>query len=244
MPTLTTTRNYADATVLTEAQLDAAFDSLETFLNSTKIDSTNIQSGGVAEANLATGAVTEAKLGAAAVTTTKVADSAVTTAKIADLNVTTAKINDSAVTAAKIAAGVITQVKMGSVGQQLSSSCGTFNTSSSSLTDVTNLSVSITTTGRPVYLALVSDGSGNGCYLGSQEASNAINVGEIAFLRGATEVARAACSYAPSFGRVMQGPPFHIDAAAAGTYTYKVQARVVTGTAMNLGYLKLLAFEL
>lgn len=50
--------------------------------------------------------------------------------------------------------GGLTQENMGAVGEQVSSSSGTFSTTSSSFVDVTNLSVNITTTGRPVMLML------------------------------------------------------------------------------------------
>jgi microcystin-dependent protein len=72
MPTLSVTKSYSDGSVLTEADLDAMKNSLETFFNTTKIDADNIQDSGV--------------------TTAKIAASAVTTAKIADANVTTAKL--------------------------------------------------------------------------------------------------------------------------------------------------------
>ena len=53
MPALTVSKLYVDGNILTEAMLDAIKSSLETFFNTTKIDSTNIQNGGVALVNLA-----------------------------------------------------------------------------------------------------------------------------------------------------------------------------------------------
>lgn len=52
MPTLAITTNYSAWSVLTQAHLDDAFGSITTFMNTTKIDSDNIQSGGVSKANL------------------------------------------------------------------------------------------------------------------------------------------------------------------------------------------------
>lgn len=98
MPTLSFTKNYAAAAVLTKAHLDAAFQSAETFFNSTKIDYTNIQTGGIATANYAALSVDAAAL----------ASDSVTTVKILDANVTTAKLASGAVTAAKITSGTIT----------------------------------------------------------------------------------------------------------------------------------------
>lgn len=85
-------KNYADDTDLTESQLDAAFEYVETFLNTTKLDSANIQTGGVAAENLASSCVTETKLASSAVTTAKIGDAAVTTTKILDANVTLEKL--------------------------------------------------------------------------------------------------------------------------------------------------------
>lgn len=81
MPKLTVTKNWDDGQVLTEAMLDAIKSDLETFFNTTKIDSDNIADNGV--------------------TTAKINDLAVTTAKIAASNVTNAKIADGAVTGYK-----------------------------------------------------------------------------------------------------------------------------------------------
>ena len=112
MPTLSITKNYANTTVLTEGQLDDIKTSIETFVNTTKLDSQNIQTGGIATANFATGAVDSAAIASSAVTTVKIADSNVTTAKIADSNVTTAKIANSGVTTAKILDANVTTAKI------------------------------------------------------------------------------------------------------------------------------------
>jgi microcystin-dependent protein len=103
MATLVITRNYDDDTALTEAQLDAAFDDLETLINTTKLNSDNIEDGGIDSDALAASSVTTAKIDNAAVTTAKLADSSVTTAKIADLAVTKGKIE----TAEQLPAGMI-----------------------------------------------------------------------------------------------------------------------------------------
>lgn len=83
MPNLNITRNYQDLQILTEQHLDDQNDSIETFINTTKLDSTNIQTGGVSSDNLAASSVTTAKIDTAAVTTAKIDDLAVTEAKLA-----------------------------------------------------------------------------------------------------------------------------------------------------------------
>lgn len=73
MATLTVTKTYDDSQVLTEADLDGIKTSIETFVNSTKLDSDNIQTGGIATSNFAAGAVDTTALGAASVTVAKLA---------------------------------------------------------------------------------------------------------------------------------------------------------------------------
>jgi microcystin-dependent protein len=92
MPNFDIPKQYQDEEDLTEAILDASFEYIETFLNTTKLDSDNIQTGGIATLNIAASAVTAAKLASDSVTTVKILDSNVTTAKIADLNVTLGKL--------------------------------------------------------------------------------------------------------------------------------------------------------
>lgn len=82
MPTLTITRDYADGQVLTEAQLDAANDSIETFVNVTGLGSDNIQDNSIGAAEIQTSAITEVKIAADAVTTNKIADATITEAKL------------------------------------------------------------------------------------------------------------------------------------------------------------------
>lgn len=73
MPTLSISTSYADADILYKADLDDIKNGIETFLNSTKIDSDNIQSGGVSATALASNAVTEAKVAAGAISYSKLA---------------------------------------------------------------------------------------------------------------------------------------------------------------------------
>lgn len=106
MPIFDIPKDYQDDSDLTEAMLDSAFEYIETALNTTKLDSSNIQTGGISSDNIAAAAVVEAKLGASAVTTNKLGDATVTTPKIADLNVTLEKLA-AAVQAALSPAGTV-----------------------------------------------------------------------------------------------------------------------------------------
>lgn len=169
------------------------------------------------------------------------ADGSVTTVKIVDANVTTAKIADANVTRAKLAA----------VGQQLSSSSGTFTSNVTTATDVTNLSVTITTTGRPVYLMLVDDGTVAGASVQLVRGTSTLN-GNVFFVRGSTTVSNQQIGTSITGGTALihywpAGSFHHIDVVAAGTYTYKVQVGMNTAAnsaGITVNTCKLLAHEL
>jgi hypothetical protein len=144
---------------------------------------------------------------------------------------------------ADIADGSITKAKMAtSAGQQISSSSGAYSTSSGSYVDVTNLTVTITTTGRPVMLALIGDGSGLGSTVGN--IANASSSGIIRLLRGATVMYDYLYGHSAYFN-MPPGAFKHFDPVAAGTYTYKIQAKVDSGAvAVYVQYCKLFAWEI
>lgn len=138
-------------------------------------------------------------------------------------------------------------------GVAISSSSSAFATTSTSFVDVTNLSVTIVTSGRPVRVQLMSDGNAaNYSYL-SVESTNVAQPGPLAnfaVFRGATEISRELLgtsntssdlpkSYIPSSSLSV------IDAVAAGTYVYKVQAKVLsTNTTARVILAKLVVYEL
>jgi microcystin-dependent protein len=96
--TLSITKQWANGEILLEADLDFIKSDVETFLNVTKINDDNIQTGGITgSTKLADTSVTAAKLATDSVTTAKIVDSNVTTAKIADLNVTYGKLAAAAI---------------------------------------------------------------------------------------------------------------------------------------------------
>lgn len=155
-----------------------------------------------------------------------------------EISSNTLQIKDSGVSAAKIAAGSITQVKMGALGQQLSTTCGTFSTASTSYVDVTNLSVTITSTGRPIYVGLISDAAtvDNSAVIGSGGDTAYIKI-----LRDSTLAAQLSTNGSSSTPATIVQT---IDAPGAGTYTYKVQMKRSGGAAVSINYAKLIAYEL
>ena len=145
------------------------------------------------------------------------------------------------VNAATFAASTLTLAGTLAVGSlpasntAVSTSCGNFSTTSASLTDVTNLSAAITTSGRPVLVMLISDGTGSSTYV-----SDAAQVGHIAILRGASKVADWIIQ---STGAVPIAF-IHFDAPVAGTYTYKAQASITGGATITFRNAHLRVFEL
>jgi hypothetical protein len=138
----------------------------------------------------------------------------------------------------------LTQINMGDVGSVQSASSGNFSAVSTggSYVDVTNLSVTLpSTTGRPVLIQLVPDGSGTPAILGvsgspytqSQVALllDGVVVNEFSLVAdGVTAV------YFPT-----PGPWF--TQTTAGSHTYKIQVKAGT-TAILVRNWTLVAFEL
>lgn len=157
-------------------------------------------------------------------------------------------IADGGVTTPKLADGGVSKPKLSAANYQLSDSCGAWSrTQPNGWAAVTNLSVTITTSGRPVLLMLVGDGN-VGSYIGCGGASSAAGDGsEITFKRSGTNLGTMYTTK-DSAGSYWACPPgaAQIDAPAAGTYTYTVEVRA-WGSANAIAYmyqLKLLAMEL
>jgi len=124
MPSLTVLKTYQDGTIPTEVQIDDVKSSIETFLNTTKLDSSNIQTGAVGLAQLA--------------------PASVTANKYATGSVTTAKLNPN----------IITKDRFALTANYVISPACTFTTNSTTMVPVTNLTCTITTGGHPVLLFL------------------------------------------------------------------------------------------
>jgi hypothetical protein len=166
-------------------------------------------------------------------------------------------IPDASISAAKISNGSITQAKLagrangttvGAGGVGISASSTTFSSSTAAFVDVTPLSVTITTTGRPVTIFMIADGdTANASQVATTVDGSGNQLYQVKFLRDATTVALfsiggtfaagAAPAVAPSSFR-------HLDFPSAGTYTYKVQVKPFLSTTINVTRAKLVAFEL
>jgi hypothetical protein len=132
----------------------------------------------------------------------------------------------------------MTRASLPAVGQQISGSSGNWTTSSVTPGNVTNLSVTLTTTGRPVLVSLQSDGSSNNASVNAGTSWVSALV-----LRDGSVVARNAASGSGGIVAVPCGSVFFLDAPGAGSHTYTVQAACGGGTCY-VNYCSLVAFEL
>lgn len=125
-----------------------------------------------------------------------------------------------------VVTGTGTTARAGAVA--ISNNCGTFTTTSSTFVDVTNLSVTITTTGRPVMIQLVSVGSSSGSQVSliKNTAGAGNGAAGIQILRGTTGIALLSLAGYVDNAIITRLPGsafYHLDRPAAGTYTYKIQ---------------------
>src|SRR5215217_2079037 len=174
------------------------------------------------------------------------------TAQIANNAITTAKIADAAITTIKIADGAVTKAKQAALAWQLSAgSSGSYFTAQTTPQDVTNMSVTIASNGRPVIIALIPDGTTNFGSLGVDRPSGVAADAYFYVVRGAsTVVARYNLAIGGASGalasRVPPGCLMAIDQQVAGSYTYKIQAASSVLGVVNAGVYncRLIAYEL
>lgn len=130
----------------------------------------------------------------------------------------------------------------------LSLSSGGFTSTSGSPADVTNLSVSLTTTGRPVMVFLQGDGAGATTSMGLTSSNFGASF-NIYLIRGASQLDFISVSntITGSTAVTWTVPPSSyrfVDFPAAGTYTYKIQTSVGTSDTVSFTNVKLIAYEL
>lgn len=121
-------------------------------------------------------------------------------------------------------------------GIAISASCGAFAVTSPTITQITNLEVQLATSGRPVMLMLISDGSS----ISNAANVNGSSVASLFFFNGSTNIGTLRIGPQPA------GPLYVIDFAVSGvpgTYSYTAQANTTSGS-FNALFLKLVAFEL
>lgn len=148
-------------------------------------------------------------------------------------NISSVNIDAGGVETVNLADDSVTSAKMGALNITISDASSYFSTNATTDQDVTNLSRTITSYGRPIKIELQStatvypynDGLGNLTTLSSWVEAPTGDNGRILIIKGSStlvdnriEDGRSPCS---EFS--------YIDQVPAGTYTYKIAARVDTG---------------
>lgn len=136
-------------------------------------------------------------------------------------------------------------------GVIFSGSTGTDVITSTSYVDVTNLTGTITTTGNPVDMKLISDSTGfptiNDSYVTLSNSGAVSGSASILILRGTTQIASYPISTTNTGGNpLLQLPPSIFDFTdfpSAGAYTYKIQAKVGVGSQIEFHNVRFIASE-
>lgn len=134
------------------------------------------------------------------------------------------------------------------------SNSGSFSTSGTTPTAVTNLTVTITTSGRPVVVQLISDNTsetpGSGAFISASSTDTSPN-GSLSIRRdgnsiGTYDFGGEMTGSGATSTAVKTGPSAcsSIDSPTAGTYTYTVFAYSSTGDTIQVEDVKLVAYEL
>lgn len=174
--------------------------------------------------------------------------SSISATQIAAGSITGSQLANQTITGTQIASATVARSNQVAVGQQVSSSCGSYSfTGATSLQDVTNLTVTITTSGRPVMLSLQSDTTGAAAIV-QIASSNTIDVLRLLFVRGASTVVNLNNLRSAVAGGVTTIPSSCyscMNIIAAGTYTYKVQIGLAnSANTATLQNIVLVAYEL
>jgi hypothetical protein len=155
------------------------------------------------------------------------------------------QIASNAITVDKLAPRAVgTNVAAGGVAMSASSGLASGSTGA----DVTNLIVTITSTGRPVFVGLIPDGSTTNDSMIECDRPNQETDATLAITRDSNVISRhqmelVAAGTPSSQLDLPPGAFFTIDVPAAGAHTYRFRVLVATAS-MTVRYVKLVAYEL
>lgn len=131
-----------------------------------------------------------------------------------------------------------TGTSVGVGGVALSASCGNPSITSTAVTGIVNLQVDIVTSGRPVFVGIVQDGSGQ-ANLAAAPSSNLLN---IYFRRDLSAVIMT--SQVSDFGEVATSIFYQVDFPSAGSHHYEVLYSLNAPGSGLFPFSKLVAYEL
>lgn len=193
----------------------------------------------------ASGNVTTVAAVSGGITGAMIASQTVAAANIVNATITTSQISaTAAIVGTQLSSSAnILNSQIAIVNASQSSSCGSFTTTSATPADITNLSVNITTVGKPVVISLMSlDTGGNSGSINYAVPTGGGTQRLIITLRRA-DVGNLVSQFwgvqSGNSNMIMEYPApgtFYIDPTpGAGTYTYKFQASVTQTAAGGSG---------
>jgi hypothetical protein len=146
--------------------------------------------------------------------------------------------------------GTVSTGRAVAVGMQTSASSGAFSTSSLTIVPITNLTVTLTTSGRPIVITTLYDGSGgtNAGYYDLVSTAAVVSTAQvqIAVTGGAT--ATIGTTFMGGSFTEMRFPNssyFHVYTPPAGTYTLQMQVKVLQSTlTFTAASMVMIAYEL
>jgi hypothetical protein len=159
--------------------------------------------------------------------------------------VQTAQIANLAVTAAQVANNTLTRAQFASVGQQVSGSSGAFNTVTNVVQDIPNMSVTITTSGRPVVLAMLAEPGDGTAYISNILSPPGAQL-RLILQRAGVTIAETVTGNTSGSTATQFNPPgtLAVDVVGAGTYVYKMRAQVTGADPGIVNHCILAAWEL
>lgn len=164
----------------------------------------------------------------------------ITGSMIAAATITQTNMAANSIGTSQIIALNVTKPKLAALGQSVSADCGSFNAPGSA-TQITNFSISLTTTGRPVWVGFISSNGATpaditvtGGTLIVTLLRDAVNIAPYRLISAAQNAVPASCINFVDVG------------ASAATHTYSATAQFIAGAGGNgaVENCKLVAYEL
>ena len=203
------------------------------------LTNSNILAGTITTTEIASSTITASNIANATITGAKIASATVTGSNMVNETVGTSQLASGAVTTVKITDANVTRAKLEAVGQSVSSSSGTFTTAASATwTDVTNLTASLTSTGRPVMLILQPVPNAGIAQLGSS-GSGTFYIR----INNTTDSEVFEFDLTNAAGAMSTGTFNVMDTGTSGAKSWKAQV-YGDGATLTVKYYQLIAYEL
>jgi hypothetical protein len=163
---------------------------------------------------------------------------------ITDESITSTQIDDGTIVNSDISGtAAILRSKLATPNYAISSSSGSFSSCNTTETDVTNLSVSLTTTGGLVEAYLVPATSSDSSV--SITGSDSVHSGNFYLKRNTTFVGQHLIeSFSGYILRIPSSVIRYFDTPTAGTYTYKITCQRGTNDTFAINHVRLVVREL